>query len=246
MKKMDFTNARAVINIRGKQIPVDSTKGTADDIRRIAGIKQGRTVMIETDEGMETLEEGVRYTLPVRAKYKDAPKVRKAFAYNESDYSYGSYRREKWCNQVILQQIQDLEKNFTHEDIMVDDINNPIKIMIPHFKLPQATRRLNPKYKTVPLIIVLPDQYPFLPPVGFYIPQEINAGEHSGFSHGYHGAFSDEFLMEKIKFRWYCSSIVAETWEPAHFKYIEDWRKGDNLWNVITLITEVLSDFSDD
>ena len=33
MKKMDFSNARAVINIRGQRIPVDSTHGTADDIR---------------------------------------------------------------------------------------------------------------------------------------------------------------------------------------------------------------------
>lgn len=246
MKKMDFTNARAVINIRGKQIPVDSSQGTADDIRRISGIKPGRTIMVETEQGMTTLQEGVRYSLPPRAKYKDAPGVRKAASYGESDFTYGQHKRQNWCNQVILQQIADLEKNFTHEDIMVDDVNNPIKIMIPHFKLPEATRKLNPGYKTVPLLIVLPDQYPFLPPVGFYIPEEIRAGKHSGFPQGYHGAFTDTYLTEKIKFRWYCSSIVAETWEPAHFKYVEDWKKGDNLWNVISLITEVMSDFSDD
>lgn len=246
MKKMDFSNARTVINIRGQRIPVDSTHGTADDIRKISGIKPGRTIMLETEQGMRTFQEGVRYSLPPKAKFKDAPSVRKASSYSESDFTYGKYKRENWCNQVILQQIADLEEHFTHEDIMVDDVNNPIKIMIPHFKLPEATRRLNPGYKSVPLLIVLPDQYPFLPPVGFYIPEEIRAGQHSGFSKGYHGAFTDTCLMEKIKFRWYCSSIVADTWEPAHFKYVEDWKKGDNLWNVITLITEVMSDFSDD
>lgn len=195
MKKMDFSKAHAVYNVRGQQIPVDTNVGTADDIRRISGIKPGRAIMLEHEQGMITLEEGVRYSLPPKAKFKDAPSVRKAASYSESDFTYGEYKRENWCNQVILQQIADLEKHFTHEDIMVDDVNNPIKILIPHFKLPEATRILNPGYKSVPLLIVLPDQYPFLPPVGFYIPEEIRAGEHSGYSQGYHGAFTDTYLM---------------------------------------------------
>ena len=245
MKQMDFSKARAVFSIRGKEVAVDTDQGTADDIRRVSGIKRGRTIMMETSSGMAALEEGVTYTIPKRAKFKDAPAVRKA-SYSESDFTYGKTKRQKWCNDVIRQQIEDLEKHFTHEDIFVDDVNNPIKIMIPHFKLPKATKDLNPGYVSVPLLIVLPDQYPFLPPVGFYLPEEINAGRHSGFGQGYHGAYTDTYLMDKIKFRWYCSSIIADTWEPAHFKYVEDWRKGDNLWNVISLIKEVLSDFSDD
>lgn len=246
MKKMDFSKARTIINIRGRQIPVDSKEGTADDIRKVAGIKPGRTIMIEDKKGNYALEENVKYSLPPRAKYKDAPNVRKASSYSESDFTYGEYKREDWCNQVILQQIDDLEKNFTHEDIFVDNIKNPIKIMIQNFRLPEATRKLNPGIKTTQLMIILPDQYPFLPPVGFYMPEEIKAGKHSGFSQGYHGAYTDTCLMEEIRFRWYCSSIIADTWEPAHFKYVDDWKKGDNLWNVISLITEVLSDFSDD
>lgn len=246
MQKMDFRNARAVITIRGQKVPVDSNVGTAEDIRKIGGIKQGRTILQETDRGMIEIEEGVRYSFPPKPKFKDTPPSRKAMSYSESDFTYGKYRRENWCNQVILQQIADLEKNFTKEDIEVDDVNNPIRILIPHFKLPEATRRLNPGYKTIPLLIVLPDQYPFLPPVGFYMPEEIRAGAHGGFSRGYHGAYTDTCLMEKIKFRWYCASIVADAWQPANFKYVEDWKYGDNLWNVISLITEVLSDFSDD
>lgn len=244
MKQLDWRNAQAILSIRGRQVPVDSNEGTADDVRRIAGIKNGRTVMVETPGGMQALEEGVRYAFPKNPKFKDAPGVRKA--YSESDFTYGERRREDWCNEVIRQQIQDLEKNFTHEDIIVDNVNNPIKIMIPHFRLPAATRRLNPGMTTVPLVIILPDQFPFLPPVGFYLPDEVKAGRHSGFSAGYHGAYTNRELFGKIRFSWYCSSIIAETWEPAHFRYVEDWKKGDNLWNVITLITEVLSDFSDD
>ncbi len=246
MRQMDFRNARNVIDVRGRQIGIDSNLATADDIRRISGIKKGRTVMLQTDSGMQALKEGVKYTLPPKAKFKDAPSVRKARNYSEADITYGACKREKWCNQVILQQLEDLEENFTHESIIVDDINNPMQIMIPHFKLPDATRKLNPGVKYTPLIIVLPDQYPFIPPVGFYMPEEIKAGRHAGFSQGYHGAYTNSSLMNKIRYRWYCSSIVADTWEPANFRRVEDWRKGDNLWNVISLITEVLSDFNDD
>ena len=244
MRKMDFSKARGIVSIRGREIPVDSTRGTAEDIRRIGGIKPGRTIMVETKQGMNSLKEGVLYDLPARAKYKDAPGVRKA--YSESDFTYGRKRREKWCNQVIAQQIRDLEQHFTHEEILVDDVNNPIKIMIQNFVLPKETRKLNPGVYTTPLVIVLPDQYPFLPPVGFYLPEEIRAGRHSGFSSGYHGACTDSCLIDTIGFRWYCSSIIADTWEPARFSRVEDWRHGDNLWNVISLISEVLSDFSDD
>ena len=193
MRPMNFSNARAVINIKGKQIGVDSNVGTADDIRRIAGIKPGRQIMMETESGMQTLKEGYRYTIPQRGKFKDAPGVRKASSYSEADYTYGEYERENWCNEVICQQITDLERHFCKEEIIVDDMSNPIKIMIPHFKLPEATRRLNPQFKTVPIIIVLPDQYPFLPPVGFYMPEEIKAGSHSGYSKGYHGAYTNSF-----------------------------------------------------
>ena len=249
MKTLDFSNAKAIIKIRGKEIPVNTNRGTADDIRKVAGIKDGRQIMIEDGQGMHTLKENTMYSLPPRAKYKDSPAVRKAAEYSESDYSYRQYRRQDWCNEVIRQQIDDIEKNLLHEDIMVDDISNPTQLLIPHFKLPKETRKLNPGHTTTPLIIVLPDQYPFLPPVGFFLPDYIKAGAHSGFSKGYHGATNRgeiQELMQNINFRWYCSSVVADTWEPAKFRYVEDWKKGDNLWNIITLITEVMSDFSDD
>ena len=245
-KTMDMIDGKVCVSIGGKDLYINGKNRTTDDIRRLAGIKKGRQILIETPEGMISLRDDIKHNLPSNGKYKDSPGIRKAADYSEADYSYGEYRRDDWCNQVILQQIEDLEKNFCREDIMVDNMNNPIKIMIPHFKLPEAMKRLNPGYKTVPLIIVLPDQYPFLPPVGFYLPEEIKAGKHSGFSKGYHGAYTNEFLMEKINFKWYCSSVIADTWQPANFRYVEDWKNGDNLWHVITLISEVLSDFSDD
>lgn len=233
------------IKIRGKQISMPSNKVTPEQIRQRAGIKKGRIIIRETNNGMEALNDGMRYTIPPNSKFRDAPAVRKAASYSECDYSYGKHRRPEWCNEVIRDQIRDLEKKLTHSEIYVDNPDNPINMLIPNFKLPKATSDLNGGREYAPLLIKIPDQFPFMPPVGFYLPSEINAGRHSGFSNGYHGAEMDEFVR-KIDFKWYCSSVVADTWQPAHFQYISDWRKGDNLWDVITLIKEVLSDFSDD
>lgn len=181
-------------------------------------------------------------------QFKDAPSIKKA--YNENYITYGEYYREDWKNEVIRSQIRDLERNLFREKILVDDPSNPNKLLIQNFKLPKEIRRLNNGRETVPLYIILPDDYPDSPPVGFYLPKEIYAGAHGGFARGYHGAYgcneyeSDD--MEERGFRWYCSSIIPSTWSPAKIRYIEDWRKGDNLWHVVTLISEVLSDLSDD
>lgn len=80
MKKiLDYRKATNFINVRGKDIAVDSNVGTADDIRRIAGIKSGRQIALQGRNGdMQALDEGRIYTIPKGSKVKDAPGVRKA------------------------------------------------------------------------------------------------------------------------------------------------------------------------
>ncbi len=245
MKKMDFSPA--AIRYRNKKIHVDSTDNvTEEDVRRIGGIKKGREVNAITPHGNYKLEKGKRYTVPNNTKFTDNPGIRKA----SHEYTYGHYRREDWKNAVILDQIKDLEEKLFKTDIEVDNVDHPVLMRIPNFRLPKETRRLNPGVYEVPVIIALPDQFPALPPVGFFLPAEIRAGDHGNFSRGFHGAFASDSegarLMEKMNYNWYCSSIIADTWEPAEIRKISDWRYGDNLWNVITLLTRVLSDFSDD
>ena len=189
--------------------------------------------------------------MPEGTKFIDTPGIRKAsYGNSESDYTYYKTRRKAWMNEVIRLQLEDMEHNMFKEDIEVDDYDNPVLIKFPNFKLPKETRRLNPGVYTVPVIIALPDQYPFLPPVGFYLPSSIDAGEHGNLSRGFHGAFgstsAEASIMNDMDYSWYCSSIIANTWEPAYFKKVSDWRYGDNLWHVVSLISEVLSDFSDD
>ena len=77
MKKIDITKARAIINVRGQDIPVDTNQCTANDIRRVAGIKQGRTILAEGEQGMFAMKENKMYTIPKRSKFKDSPSVRK-------------------------------------------------------------------------------------------------------------------------------------------------------------------------
>ncbi len=99
MRQMDFRNARNVIDVRGRQIGIDSNLATADDIRRISGIKKGRTVMLQNNRGMEALKEGVKYTLPPKAKFKDAPSVRKASNYREANITCEELANSSLINQ---------------------------------------------------------------------------------------------------------------------------------------------------
>ena len=79
MKKMDYRNARNFINVSGKEVPFSRDRATADDIRRSAGIKKGRRIVVEGRNGdMMPMVEGKVYVIPKGSKYKDTPAPRKA------------------------------------------------------------------------------------------------------------------------------------------------------------------------
>lgn len=248
MKQMNFSDS--TVRIRNHDYSVDNTSNvTAEDVRRIGGIKRGRQIQYLTPNGAEEMKEGRHYSVPKASKFVDSPAVRKASDFSGDNYSY-SHQREKWANEVIRQNLKDLEQKFFKDDdaIYVDNLDNPRIVMFKNFRLPKATRDLNDGLTETPVVLVLPDQYPFLPPVGFFMKEGIEAGRHRMHNDyvGEGGYQIDDFELFGERYRWYCSHVVAETWDPPHFKTIDDWRQGDNLWQIMTMISEVLSDFSDD
>ncbi|MCF0237335.1 MAG: hypothetical protein HUK24_01945 [Sphaerochaetaceae bacterium] len=231
----------------GRRYNADTQNISAEDICDITGTKKGRKIVVQTSDGMRTLERGRRYSIPPMAKFKDAPDVRKAATYSESSYTYGKVRRPDWCNEIIRDQILDIEEKLFHgSPALVDNPENPVKIAFTGFRLPNSVCSQNNGITSCPIVLMIPDQYPEMPPVGFYLPAEIKAGKHSGYGRAYHGGSDKPVTFDGKEYRWYCSSIVAETWSPAQIQRINDWKKGDNLWQVVTLISEVLSDLSDD
>ena len=85
--------------------------------------------------------------------------------------------------------------------------------------------------KTVSLLILIPPQYPTLPPLGVYVDRPYKMKSTHFVQRGYHGAPS----LEKRGWRWFCSSFGGfsdkqrgNAWKPSN-----DITSGHNLATVL-------------
>ena len=145
-------------------------------------------------------------------------------------------RSELSCN-IIYQQIVSISENLVkgHSDIDFDDAHYDW-MTIEQYHLPQGWEP-----RVCPLLILFPTEYPQIPPIGFYLPENVKSPHGHLYNSAYHGA-SDVPLQKGWK--WYCTYVNSGSWKPAYGRYINDWHKGDNLFDYFTLIGEVLA--SDD
>lgn len=155
-----------------------------------------------------------------------------------SEPTFGG-RRSQVSKQIIFEQVQDVSENFYKDKMMDIDPENANWVVFDDFLLP-------PRWKGIaresPLLISFPMEYPTLPPVGFYLRASLpkSANGHL-YQTAYH--FADKAPLAK-NWIWYCVLIDAEDWKPAPYRRRGDWRKGDSLWEYITMINETLE--SDD
>ena len=130
-------------------------------------------------------------------------------------------------------------------------------VVFKRFLLPQAWQDANPGITFVKMMLIFPDQYPELPTNGFYLPSTLQTPPSQGWKghfheQGYGGAFGQDGHYDEIAFmrqgnwKWFCTHIKPEAWQPAPIRKIADWRKGDSLWDILTLCTEVLTHPLDD
>jgi len=116
------------------------------------------------------------------------------------------------------------------------------------FALPQIWQAKNGGKQTTPLMIAFPDQYPDIPPVGFYMPETLNAPEQArrvydpsiAKAHGVPTDFLANFAGKGWK--WFCMFFEPGRWNPARIRYTGDWQHGDNLATYINAIGLVLTD----
>lgn len=103
-------------------------------------------------------------------------------------------------------------------------------MVVPHYRLPKRWHHIAVE---TPLMIVFPDDYPLLPPIGFYMRADIQ-GSLDGhfFDSAYHEAWKEPL---EHGWKWYCVYIHAGAWRPAR-----DWRHGDNLFTYFQLVGEAL------
>ena len=228
---MPIVNGKRVMNL-------PSSVNAQDILNAVGETRIGRKVLVERPEGFKTVDNNHKQKLGKDDKVKIVPIRVKA-----TQYSYGG-RKSDLQKQIIWDQIVDLEQKLFKDGIEVDPEFNWIKV---NYRLPEAWANVNER-KTVPLLLILPDEFPDLPTNGFYLPDYVipPEGDYHFHSRGYGGAFGETpEEVEQMKnqgWKWYCTHILPEAWSPNRIRKIEDWRYGDNLWDIFSLIKDVLTD----
>jgi hypothetical protein len=226
--------------INGKKVLNLPSSVSGDEIKKSIGENRPfRKVLVNRPNGNISVKDYEKITLSDQDKVQIVPDRVKAF-----EFSYGANKTE-FQKKIIFSQVADIESKWIKSGIEIDKDFN--WILITHFRLPDAWAAKN-NTRTTKLLIIIPDQFPDLPTNGFYLPKEIGSpdGDRHLFSRGYGGAFGSTLEeineMEKSEWKWYCTHIKPEAWSPARIKNIEDWKKGDNLWDILDTIKDVLTD----
>ena len=233
--------------INGKRVELPSS-ATAADIVRASGRNVNpntRTIIKTSTKGNERLKPGQSYRVNQGDKFQIGPDRVKG-----SGESYFG-NKEDWRKQVIIDQVTDVSQHFFKGGkVELDDNCN--WVTFDNFRLPDAWIRENPNNPFIKMMLIFPDQYPDLPTNGFYLPNDIKppAADKHFYERGYSGAFggSNEEMsaLAGSGWKWYCTHIKPGAWSPARIQRVSDWKNGDNLWDIITLCKEVLTNPADD
>ena len=142
--------------------------------------------------------------------------------------------RSALSKQIITEQVYDIALNLFKTGVQFDE-ENADWVIFPDYILPANWHYIA---KRTPLMIVFPTQYPQIPPVGCYMKGDIpeSANGHM-YKQAYHEA--DKAPLE-AGWQWYCVYVKPGTWRPVRYNGKNSWKRGDNLWDYVTLITEVL------
>lgn len=235
-----------MVIVNGKRVNMPDS-ATGEELMRAAGKNpSGRVVTMQTTSGNTRLNPGQRYTLKEGQKFAEGPDRVKA----SGQFSYFG-NKEDWRKQVITEQVIEVsQRMFKNSPVELDDDCN--WVVFKGFLLPDEWQRANPGRNFVPMMIIFPDQYPDLPTNGFYLPASLSIPHNA--AHFYNRGFGDAFgqnedemqAMADTNWKWYCTHIKPGSWRPARLRQISDWRKGDNLWSIITICKDVLTHPLDD
>ena len=230
-----------MVIINGKRVNMPNS-ATSEDLFRAAGRNsEGRAMTKQSPAGNVRLKPGQSYRLNDGDKFGEGPDRVKA----SGEFTYFGHK-EDWQKELITEQVMEVSrKMFKGSLVKLDDDCN--WVVFEGFLLPDEWQRANPGRTFVPMMIIFPDQYPELPTNGFYLPASLTVPHDAAhfFDRGYGGAFgqnSDEMqAMADTNWKWYCTHIMPGSWRPARLRQISDWRKGDNLWSIITICKDVLT-----
>ncbi len=152
--------------------------------------------------------------------------------------TYGGDRSDL-SKRLITEQVYDIAEKLFKRGISFDE-EHADWMIANQYVLPPIWHNIA---RTTDLLVVFPTEYPELPPVGFYLKEDIPLSVNGHlYQTAYHEACSDPLTQG---WKWYCVYINPGSWQPAPIQRPGDWRRGDNIWTYFTLISEVLSGTGD-
>jgi hypothetical protein len=218
----------AIIN--GKRInPETIGNGVyGKDLIPHAKASAGRRPIVELNGKVEQIESSRLYQ-PHELRDR---KGRGAKITSMPDRSKGGFggRRSPQSKQLITEQVIDIAGRLFKQGIDFDE-DNAHWMVVPNYNLPAQWHNIT---RNSPLMVTFPNEYPILPPIGFYMMADIPASPNGHFfESAYHDAWKEPL---QHGWKWYCVYIHAGAWQPT----APNWRNGDNLYTYFHLINEVL------
>lgn len=192
-----------------------------------ANASAGRRPILETGDKVQQIDPNKFYAVQ---ELKDK-RGRGAKISSMPDRSKGSFGgiRSPLSKQIIWEQVADAAEHMFKQNLEFDE-NNARWLIIPNYRLPERWHKIA---RTTALMVVFPDEYPALPPIGFYMKGDIPTSPNGHFYQStYHDAWQEPISQG---WKWYCVYIHNGAWKPA-----SNWRYGDNLYTYFHLINEAL------
>lgn len=198
------------------------------ELTKHAHAGRGRRAIIESGGKVSQIKPNHYYqSEELIDKHGNGAKISSMPDRSKGDGSTGP--RTNRSKQIITEQVIDIAQNLYKSGVDFDE-DNADWLVIPKYSLPSNWHNIA---RSTALMIVFPREYPALPPVGFYLPDDLPMSHDGHFYKGtYHGA-SEAPIHEGWK--WYCVYINNGAWRPQ-----QNWRYGDDLWTYFRLVREVL------
>jgi hypothetical protein len=220
--------------INGKRVNIPDSGVYGEDLKKAAGVKNGRRAVVQKGIEIETIQSGKKYSKRDLIDKKGNPvKISTIPDRTKGIDYYGN--RSTLSKKIITEQVYDLAEYLFKGGLDFDE-ENADWMVVPRFVLPKIWHNIS---QTSPLLITFPTLYPQLPPVGFYLKADLaTSADGHLYAQAYHEADKEPL---NNKWKWYCVYVNPGAWSPARIKNAYDWKYGDNLWDYFRLITEALS-----
>ena len=222
----------AIVN--GRRIQVPPSGITGQNLIHQVNAGPGRRPVIQQGMAFKSIQSGYTYKPSELFDKHGNPVKITTIPDRTKGVTYGG-NRTALSRAIITEQVYDIAEKLFKRGISFDE-EHADWMIANDYVLPPLWHNVA---ATTDLLIVFPTEYPELPPVGFYLKEDIPLSVNGHlYQSAYHEACSDPLTQG---WKWYCVYINAGSWQPAPVQRSGDWKKGDSLWTYFTLISEVLS-----